>query len=75
VVDNNSSRQFKRKQFYGINIKFILVCLKMWFQDEPIMKGIKKVRGVETFFSQSDTLLINNAIKILSDHLSKVGIC
>jgi len=40
--------------------------------------GIKKVTGRNIFFLNSDTVLINNAIKILSDYLDEnveVGVC
>lgn len=79
VVDNNSNDNFKER----LKEKFedAVTCVPL---NENIgfgranNEGIKIAKGRNIFFLNPDTLLINNAIKILSDYLdanAKVGAC
>lgn len=78
VVDNNSSDnslEEVRKRFKSVNI--FNSGSNLGFGKANNL-GIKIASGRNIFFLNSDTLLINNAVKILSDYLDKnekIGIC
>lgn len=78
VVDNNSqdsSVEFVKKKFNWV--KIIVSKENLGFGRANNL-GIAIASGRNIFFLNSDTLLINNAIKILSDHLDrndKTGVC
>lgn len=79
VVDNNSDDNSKKtiEEKYGNTVQFIGLKENIGF-GRANNEGAKYAKGKFLFFLNSDTILINNAIKILADFLEKneeVGIC
>lgn len=78
VVDNNPTEQFAIDlQDYKDKIIYLPLTENVGF-GRANNEGLKVARGRNVFFLNPDTLLVNNAIKILSDYLDKnekVGIC
>ena len=78
VVDNNSSDgSDKLIQTHFPDVIYVQSESNLGFGKGNNF-GLKRARGRNIFFLNSDTLLINNAIKILSDYLdlnSRVGVC
>lgn len=79
VVDNNSNDNFNEclKENFGNLVVCVPLSENIGF-GRANNEGVKIARGRNIFFLNPDTLLINNAIKILSDYLdadSKVGAC
>jgi GT2 family glycosyltransferase len=70
VVDNNSNDNSEQtlKEYYGNRIIYIGLDKNIGF-GRANNEGIKIARGRNILFLNPDTLLINNAIKILSDYL------
>ena len=78
VVDNNPTEQFTMDMKDYLD-KIIYLPLKenVGF-GRANNEGLKVAKGRNIFFLNPDTLLVNNAIKILSDYLDtneKVGVC
>lgn len=83
IVDNNSEPDLEEKtgrvipaQFKG-NFNFVALPENIGF-GRANNEGLKIAKGRNIFFLNPDTLLINNAIKILSDFLDshpKAGAC
>lgn len=80
LVDNNSSdgsRKFFSSEYYSKEIKFIQSEVNLGFGKANNL-GINLAKGKYIFLLNSDTLLINNSIKILYDFMEEnkdVGIC
>lgn len=79
VVDNNSrERLYDQLQAkYKARVQYIYLSSNVGF-GRANNEGIKKALGKKLFFLNTDTKLLNNAVKILSDFLDKyenVGIC
>lgn len=80
LVDNNSndsSKDFFSSKSYESKINFIKSNKNLGFGKANNL-GINIAKGKYIFLLNSDTLLINNAIKILFDFMeinSKVGVC
>ena len=83
VVDNNSEKDFQQKILGGIisksvsNIHFIALEENLGF-GKANNEGLKIAKGRNILFLNPDTLILNNAIKILSDFLdsrSDAGAC
>ena len=79
VVDNNSNDNFNEclKENFGNLVICVPLSKNIGF-GRANNEGVKIARGRNIFFLNPDTLLINNAVKILSDYLdenSKVGAC
>lgn len=83
VVDNNSEADFEEKILKVIpeslqdNFQFIALPENVGF-GRANNEGLKIAKGRNVFFLNPDTVLINNAIKILSDFLNshpKAGAC
>lgn len=78
VVDNDSkdgSEELIKNNFS--KVKYIQSCSNLGFGKANNL-GVKNSKGRNILFLNSDTLLINNAIKILSDYLDSkmnVGVC
>ena len=78
VVDNNSGDDFERKiKAEYDNVKCIALAENIGF-GRANNEGIKVAQGRNILFLNPDTLLLNNAVKILSDYLDAhptVGVC
>lgn len=83
IVDNASERDFEKTISQGINsetnkeILFLSLPENIGF-GRANNEGVKKARGRNILFLNPDTILLNNAIKILSDFLDsnpKAGAC
>jgi GT2 family glycosyltransferase len=78
VVDNNPTEQFAVDlEYYIDKIIYIPLNENVGF-GRANNEGLKVAKGRNIFFLNPDTLLLNNAIKILSDYLDshdKVGVC
>lgn len=81
IVDNNTEKdideKISKKLPHNISITSILLEENIGF-GRANNEGLKKARGRNIFFLNPDTLLTNNAIKILSDFLDnnpKTGAC
>lgn len=79
VVDNNSSDNFSEclKEKFGSLVTCVQLAENIGF-GRANNEGVKIAKGRNILFLNPDTLLINNAIKILSDYLDanpKVGAC
>lgn len=79
VVDNNSNDNFSNflKEKFGDVVKCIPLQDNIGF-GRANNEGVKMAKGRNIFFLNPDTLLINNAIRILSDYLDanlQVGCC
>lgn len=79
VVDNNSGDDFDKRisQVFGNSIICIPLSENIGF-GQANNEGLKRARGRNVLFLNPDTLLLNNAIKILSDFLdnhSSVACC
>lgn len=70
VVDNNSTDSSNQVLSIDKRIKYIYLQKNLGFGKANNI-GIHQAIGRNIFFLNSDTLLINNAIKILSDYLDK----
>lgn len=78
VVDNNPTEQFSIDlKDYLDKIIYLPLKENVGF-GRANNEGLKVAKGRNIFFLNPDTLLLNNAIKILSDYLDnneKVGVC
>ncbi|WP_293722862.1 glycosyltransferase family 2 protein [uncultured Cetobacterium sp.] len=80
LIDNNSSdgsRDFFSREYYSKKIKFIQSEANLGFGKANNL-GIDLAKGKYIFLLNSDTLLINNSIKILYDFMEEnkdTGIC
>ncbi|MCS5420416.1 glycosyltransferase family 2 protein [Psychrilyobacter sp. S5] len=81
LVDNasndGSQNYFEKEYKYRSEIKFIKSEVNLGFGKANNL-GIKNSKGKYVFLLNSDTILVNNAIKILFDYMEKnicVGIC
>ncbi|POY39251.1 glycosyltransferase family 2 protein [Solitalea longa] len=79
VVDNNSKENAQKvlSDKFGELVIYSYLTENIGF-GRANNEGLKIARGKNIFFLNSDTLLINNAIKILNDYLNEnkeVGIC
>lgn len=78
VVDNNSpNREIENLKLSHPDVKLILNSENSGFGSACNL-GVKNTIGNNIFFLNSDTILINNAIKILSDYLdsnSNTAVC
>lgn len=79
VVDNNSSDNFSEclKEKFGSLVTCVQLAENIGF-GRANNEGVKIAKGRNILFLNPDTLLINDAIKILSDYLDanpKVGAC
>lgn len=81
VVDNNSNDDFEKRLIIefgnSVNLKCIALLDNVGF-GKANNEGFKVANGRNVFCLNPDTILINNAIKILSDYLDAnpdVGIC
>lgn len=77
LVDNNSQDESKEYFSQDSRIKYIFNSRNIGFGPANNL-GIQCSRGRNIFFLNSDTLLVNNAIKVLSDYLDNheiVGAC
>jgi len=79
VVDNNSSDNSKNilAEKYGYKITYIALSENIGF-GRANNEGAKIAKGKNLFFLNPDTILLNNAVKILSDFLDsnpRVGCC
>lgn len=70
VVDNNSHDDFDKhiKSIYGNQVLCLPLSENIGF-GRANNEGVKLARGRNIFFLNPDTLLLNNAVKILSDYL------
>lgn len=83
IVDNNSEPEFENTIRGGANLKKEQNCKFLGLPENigfgrANNEGIKIARGRNIFFLNPDTILLNNAIKILSNFLDthpKVGAC
>ena len=79
VVDNNSSDNSKNilAEKYGNRVNFIGLPENIGF-GRANNEAVKIAKGRNIFFLNPDTILLNNAVKILSDYLDnnpRVGCC
>ena len=79
LVDNNSpdGSGLLLKDYFGEKIVYVQSDENIGFGRANNL-GIKQAKGRNIFLLNSDTILLNNAVKILSDYLDanpKVGIC
>lgn len=79
VVDNNSKDESEVAidQIFNKKVKYISLSENMGF-GKANNEGVKVAKGKYLFFLNSDTILLNNSLKILStflDNNSTVGIC
>lgn len=70
VVDNNSNDESKSVLSKDARIRYIYLSENLGFGKANNV-GIEKSKGRYVFLLNSDTLLINNAIKILCDYLDE----
>ena len=70
VVDNNSHDDFDKhiKSIYGNQVLCLPLSENIGF-GRANNEGVKLARGRNIFFLNPDTLLLNNAVKVLSDYL------
>lgn len=81
IIDNNSEKDFQEKIEKNIGkrneMRYLALSENIGF-GRANNEGLKMVRGRNILFLNPDTILINNAIKILLDfldHNPKVGAC
>lgn len=79
VVDNNSSDNSEKiiPKKYGEKVVFLKLPENIGF-GRANNEGMKIARGEKVFLLNPDTVLRNNAVKILSDYMNKhpkVGVC
>jgi GT2 family glycosyltransferase len=79
VVDNNSSDDSENiiSEKYGKSVRYIKLAKNIGF-GRANNEGVKIAKGRNIFLLNPDTLLCNNAVKILSDYLDdnkNVGVC
>lgn len=80
VVDNNSSDNAKnllQEYFPSVPIQFVALSANIGF-GRANNEGFKRAQGRHIFFLNPDTILLNDAIAILSGYLEnepKVGVC
>lgn len=70
VVDNNSSDDFEKRisEMFGDSIICIPLSENIGF-GQANNEGLKRAKGRNVLFLNPDTLLLNNAVKVLSDFL------